>query len=145
MKRNIGVSVLIMVSYLYMTTRRTVLATGALIVPLLLCMVLAVPSAQAAEYNISVANVTMIPLPPTCEARSTKRVIRSGGSVDIVWKSNAEKMIGLTKDGGEWPADGRQRVSIAVQGKHVFPMTFVGKNGAIRTCDVTVFVHAKKK
>ncbi|MES2931591.1 MAG: hypothetical protein V4682_02730 [Patescibacteria group bacterium] len=124
-----------------MTTRRIFLAA---LFPLLLCMVTAVPSAHAADFTISVENVTMVPLPPKCEARATKRSIRSGGSVDIVWKSNAEKMIGLTKGEAEWPADGRQRVAIAVRGKHVFPLTFVGKNGATRTCTATVFVHAKK-
>lgn len=104
----------------------------------------AAPSVHAADFTLSVANVTMVPLPPTCEARATKRVIRSGGSVDIVWKSNAEMMTGLVQGEREWPADGRQRVSIAVLGKHTFPLTFVGKNGATRTCTATVFVHAKK-
>lgn len=131
----------IMVSYLYMTTRRILLASFVF----LFCIVMAAPSAHAASFDIKVANITMVPLPPTCEARATKRVIRSGGTVDIIWKSNAEKMIGLTKGETEWPADGRQRVAIAVLGKHVFPMTFIGKNGATRDCNVTVFVHAKKK
>jgi len=124
-----------------MTTRRILLAAT---LPLLLSIVMAAPSAHAADFTISVENITMVPLPPKCEARATKRVIRSGGSVDIVWKSNAEKMIGLTKGDTEWPADGRQRVAIAVRGKHVFPMTFVGENGATRVCTATVFVHAKK-
>ncbi len=121
------------------TTSRIALA---LIVPALF---LAAPAAKAAEpLTLSVKNVTMIPKPPTCEARATKKVIRSGGSFDLVWKSRgAKKMIGLG-EGKEWPADGRQRVAVAVRGKHVFPLTFVSKDGAIATCPVTVFVHAKR-
>lgn len=141
MKAGTSVYAAIMVSYLYMTTRRTILVSSAL----LLCMFMAAPAAEAASFGLSVANVTMVPLPPTCEARATKRVIRSGGSVDIVWKSNAQKMIGLTQGETEWAPDGRQRVSIAVLGRHDFPMTFIGKNGATKTCNATVFVHAKKK
>lgn len=104
------------------------------------------PSVSATEpLRFTVTNVTMVPKPPTCEARATKKVIRSGGSFDLVWKSKgAEKMLGIG-EGKEWPADGRQRVSIAVLGKHEFPLTFVGKNGAIATCPVTVFVHPKRK
>lgn len=132
-----------MVSYLYMTTRRIVSLAATFV--LFFGAVPAVP-AHAAEFTLSLANVTMVPVPPTCEARATKRVIRSGGSVDIVWKSRgAEKMVGLVKGDQEWPVDGRQRVSIAVLGKHVFPMTFVAESGATRTCSATVFVHAKKK
>jgi len=140
MKTDSSVYVAIVVSYLYMTTRRIFLAFSILF--LSLCM--AAPSAHAASFDLKVANITMVPLPPTCEARATKRVIRSGGTVDIVWKSNAEKMIGLTNGDTEWAADGRQRVAIAVLGKHVFPMTFIGKNGATRVCSATVFVHAKR-
>ena len=103
------------------------------------------PQASAAEpLTLTVANVTMVPKPPTCEARATKKVIRSGGSFDLVWKSKgAEKMLGIG-EGKEWPADGRQRVSIAVRGKHVFPLTFVSEHGAVSVCPVTVFVHAKR-
>ena len=132
-----------MVSYLYMTTRRIVSLSAAF---LLLFVFVPVAPAEASELTFSVKNVTMVPVPPTCEARATKRVIRSGGSVDIVWKSQgAEKMVGLVQGDKEWSADGRQRVSIAVLGKHVFPMTFVAKSGATRTCSATVFVHAKRK
>lgn len=138
MKAGTSVSLAIMVSYLYMNHRYAAL----LILPVLF---LAAPTAHAGSFDIKVANITMVPLPPTCEVRATKRVIRSGGSVDIVWKSNAEKMVGLVKGEKEWSPDGRQRVSIAVLGKHEFPMTFVGKNGATRTCTATVFVHAKRK
>lgn len=132
-----------MVSYLYMTTRRIVSLSATLV---LLFVALPIAPAHAQELRLSVANITMVPVPPTCEARATKRVIRSGGSVDIVWKSRgAQKMLGMVSGEQEWPVKGRQRVSIAVTGKHVFPMTFVAKSGAIATCSATVFVHAKKK
>ena len=100
---------------------------------------------RAESLSLKVANITMVPVPPTCEVRSTKRVIRSGGHVDIVWKSRgAAKMVGMVQGDTEWPADGRQRIALSVRGKHVFPLTFVGKNGATRTCSATVFVHAKR-
>lgn len=126
-----------------MTTRRIVSFGAAL---MLLFVALPAIPAQAKELSISVANVTMVPVPPTCEARATKRIIRSGGSVDIVWKSRgAEKMVGLVQGDTEWPTKGRQRVSIAILGKHEFPMTFIAKSGAVSTCSATVFVHAKKR
>lgn len=132
-----------MVSYLYMTTRRIV-SLSALFV--LLFMAMPAAAADQKAFSLSVANVTMVPVPPTCEVRATKKVIRSGGSVDIVWKSRgAEKMVGLVRGNEEWPVDGRERVSIAVLGKHVFPMTFIAKSGATRTCTATVFVHPRKK
>lgn len=105
-------------------------------------------AARAATQDIAltVKNVTMIPKPPTCEARASKKVMTSGSSVDIVWKSkDAVKMVGLVQGEKEWPADGRQKVTIAVRGKHEFPMTFIGKNGATSTCTAKVFVHAKKR
>ena len=115
-----------------------------LIIPVLLSAFVPMP-ARAADFELSVANITMVPLPPTCEVRATKRVIRSGGSVDIVWKSrNAETVTGMVKGDKEWPTKGRQRVSIAVLGKHEFPMTFTSKNGATKTCTAKVFVHAKR-
>lgn len=115
-----------------------------LIVPVLLGAFAPLP-ARAADFELRVANITMVPLPPTCEVRATKRVIRSGGSVDIVWKSrNAETVTGMVQGDREWPTKGRQRVSIAVLGKHEFPMTFTSKNGGVRTCTAKVFVHAKK-
>ena len=116
----------------------------ALFVPALLFTF--APQVSAAEpLTLTVKNVTMVPKPPTCEARATKKVIRSGGSFDLVWKSKgAVKMLGIG-EGKEWPADGRQRVSIAILGKHEFPLTFVSEHGAIATCPVTVFVHPKRK
>jgi hypothetical protein len=116
------------------------------IIPLLVLAFAPAPAAHAADFTLSIANITMVPVPPTCEVRSTKKIIRSGGSFDLVWKSKgAEKMVGLVRGEEEWPADGRRRVSIAVLGKHEFPMTFVGKNGATATCTAKVFVHPKKK
>ncbi len=126
-----------------MTTRRIVFFGATL---MLFFVALPAIPAQAKELSISVANVTVVPVPPTCEVRATKRVMHSGGSVDIVWKSRgAEKAVGLVQGDKEWPTKGRQRVSIAVLGKHVFPMTFIAKSGAISTCSATVFVHAKKR
>lgn len=123
-----------------MTTSRIALA---LVVPALFLTF--VPAARAAEpLSLTVTSITMVPKPPTCEARATKKVVRSGGSFTLKWKSkDAEYMYGFT-EGKEWPADGKQKVSIAVLGKHVFPLTFVSKNGATATCPVTVFVHPKR-
>lgn len=133
---------IVLVQWVYMTNLSRIAL--ALFVPALLFSF--APSASAAEpLTLTVKNVTMVPKPPTCEARATKKVIRSGGSFELKWKSKgAEHMYGLT-EGKQWPADGKQRVSIAVLGKHEFPLTFVGKNGAIATCPVTVFVHPKRK
>lgn len=130
-----------LVEWMHMTTTSRI-ALGLLVPALFLA---AAPLASAQEpLQLTVTNVTMVPKPPTCEARATKRVIRSGGSFDLVWKSTgAAMMLGIGED-TEWPADGRQRVSIAIRGKHVFPLTFVSKNGAIATCPVTVFVHPKR-
>ncbi len=115
-----------------------------LVIPVLLGAFVPMP-ARAADLELRVANITMVPLPPTCEVRATKRVIRSGGSVDIVWKSrNAETVTGMVKGDKEWATKGRQRISIAVLGKHEFPMTFTSKSGATSTCTAKVFVHAKK-
>lgn len=102
-----------------------------------------VEAAPKDELSFTVSKVTMVPKPPTCEARTTKRIIRSGGFFDIVWKSDAEKMVGLVQ-GKEFPPDGRQRMAIAFKGKHEFPLTFIGENGATTTCPVKVFVHAKR-
>jgi len=118
--------------------------TALLILPFLLSAAVPVGTAQAAELSISVTNVTMIPKPPTCEARGTKKRMTSGGTLSIVWKSDdAYHMESLIRGGSTWPADGRERVSIAVTGKHVFPLTFTGPGGTV-TCPVTVFVHPKK-
>ncbi len=103
-------------------------------------------NAAESDMKLEVKHVTMIPKPPACEARASKKTIRSGGSVDIVWKSTgAVKMVGLVQGDKEWPADGRQRVSIAVLGKHTFPLTFVDRNGTTATCTAKVFVKAKKR
>lgn len=124
-----------------MTTRRITLAV---LLPLLLCMVIAVPTTHAADFNVSIKNVTMVKAPPTCEVRATKRVMRSGGTTEIVWKSDrADHMVGLTRDPREWPTKGRERFAIAFVGKHEFPLTFVGPGGKT-TCIAKVFVHPKK-
>lgn len=81
--------------------------------------------------------------PPRCEARASKRTMRSGDAVNITWKSKgAMQMVGLTKD-DTWPTKGKQRVMIAHEGKHTFPLAFIGKGG-IALCPVTVFVHPKR-
>lgn len=129
-----------MVSYLYMTTRRIVSLSAAFVL-----LFVALPFAPAQAKNLSVTNVA-VPEPLSCEARTTRKIIRTGGFVDIVWKSEgAEKMIGLVKGSKEWPVEGRQRFSTSVLGKHIFPMTFIGKNGNTTTCSVTIFVHPKRK
>lgn len=124
-----------------MTTRRIILAS---IIPLLLGVLIAVPSAHAAELTFSVENVTMVKAPPTCEARTTKRIMRSGSTTQIVWKSTrADYMEGMTRGERQWPTKGRERVAIAVLGKHEFPLTFVGPGGKT-TCIAKVFVHPRK-
>lgn len=114
-----------------------------IILPVLLFA--AAPAARAAEpYTLSVSKITMVKIPPTCEVRSTKKRMTSGGTTEIVWKSDrATRMTGLVKGDKEWPTKGRQRVSIAVVGKHEFPMTFEGPGGKT-TCVAKVFVKAKK-
>lgn len=124
-----------------MTTRRIILAT---VLPLLFGMLIAVPSAQASELTLSVENITMVKAPPTCEVRSTKRIMRSGSTTEIVWKSTrAEYMQGMTRGDRVWPTKGRERFAIAVLGKHEFPLTFVGPGGET-TCIAKVFVHPRK-
>lgn len=123
-----------------MTTRRIVSLGAALVL-----LFVALPFTPAHAKNLSVTNVA-VPGPVSCEARTTRKIIRTGGFVHIEWKSEgAEKMVGLVKGNTEWPVEGRQRISISVLGKHVFPMTFIGKNGSTTTCSVTVFVHPKRK
>ena len=101
---------------------------------------------QAAEpFTIEVTNIVMVPKPPTCDARASKRSIHSGDAVTITWKSKgAETMKGLSTATAEWPTRGKQRVAISVVGKHIFPLTFITKNGGVATCPVKVFVHPKK-
>ncbi len=101
---------------------------------------------QAAEpYALEITNITMVPKPPTCSARASKRSIRSGDAITITWKSKgAETMRGLSTATADWPTDGKQRVAIGVVGKHIFPLTFITKNGGVATCPVKVFVHPKK-
>ncbi|MBU1293089.1 hypothetical protein KJ819_03440 [Patescibacteria group bacterium] len=102
---------------------------------------------QAAEtLSFEVTNITIVPKPPTCYARASKRVITSGDAVIITWKSKgAETMKGLSTATAEWPTRGKQRVAIGVVGKHIFPLTFITKDGGVATCPVKVFVHPKKK
>lgn len=123
-----------------MTTRRTVSLGTALVL-----FFVALPLAPLHAKNLSVTNVA-VPEPLSCEARTTRKIIRTGGFTDIIWKSEgAEKMVGLVRGNKEWPVEGRQRIAISVLGKHVFPMTFIGKSGITTTCSVTVFVHPKRK
>lgn len=123
-----------------MTTRPLVSLSAVFVL-----LFVALPVAPAHAKNLSVTNVA-VPEPLSCKARTTRKIIRTGGFTDIVWKSEgAEKMVGLVKEGKEWPVDGRQRISTSVLGKHVFPMTFIAKSGATTTCSVTVFVHPKRK
>jgi len=127
-----------------MNTRFSLRLAALLILPILLSAAVPAGAAQAADFSISVANITMITKPPTCEARATKKRMTSGGTLSIVWKSDdADHMESLIRGGSTWPANGRERVSIAVAGKHVFPLTFTGPGGTV-TCPVTVFVHPKK-
>ncbi|HEY0948294.1 MAG TPA: hypothetical protein VGE53_02305 [Candidatus Paceibacterota bacterium] len=129
-----------------MTTNLSRFSASFMLATLLLMGLPLAARAATQDIALTVKNVTMIPKPPTCEARASKKVMTSGSSVDIVWKSkDAVKMVGLVQGEKEWPADGRQKVTIAVRGKHEFPMTFIGKNGATSTCTAKVFVHAKKR
>ncbi len=127
-----------------MTTKTAMRLSIVLVLPLLLLGV-ASPARAAEPVQLSIKNITMVPIPPTCEVRATKKHMRSGGTLSIVWKSDdAVKMTGLVQGDQEWPADGRQRISIAVPGKHLFPLTFTGKNGTTATCTAKVFVKPKK-
>lgn len=104
----------------------------------------ALPAHAESPFTISVKSITMVKIPPTCEVRATKKRMTSGGSMEIVWKSDrATSMTGLVKGDTVWPTKGRQRVSIAVLGKHEFPMTFEGPGGKT-TCVAKVFVHPKR-
>jgi len=119
-------------------------AHGCALLILPLAFLAYAPDASAKELGFSVSNVTMVTIPPTCEVRSTKRIMRSGGTTQIVWKSTrADHMEGLTRGDRQWPTKGRERVAIAVVGKHEFPLTFVGPGGKT-TCIAKVFVHPKK-
>ena len=129
-----------------MTTNATRFGASLMLASLMAMGVPLAARAATQDIGLTVKNITMIPKPPTCEARASKKTMTSGSSVDIVWKSkDAVKMVGLVKGEKEWPADGRQKVTIAVRGKHEFPMLFVGKNGATATCTAKVFVHGKRK
>ncbi|MBU2158591.1 hypothetical protein KKD81_02830 [Patescibacteria group bacterium] len=103
-------------------------------------------SAHAAEaLTFEVTNITIVPKPPTCSARGSKRTMRSGDAFHITWKSKgADRMIGLSDGTTEWPTKGKQRVAIGVVGKHIFPLTFITKHGGVETCEVKIFVHPKK-
>jgi hypothetical protein len=113
-----------------------------LIVPVLFFV--ALPAHAASPFTLSVKSITMVKAPPTCDVRSTKKRMTSGGVTEIVWKSKyATSMTGLTRDERVWETKGRQRVAIAFVGKHEFPMTFEGPGGKT-TCVAKVFVKAKK-
>lgn len=107
-------------------------------------LLVAAPVHAAPAFGLSIANITTVKMPPTCEVRSTKKRMTSGSTTQIVWESkNATTMTGLVKGDTVWPTKGRERVSIAVIGKHEFPMTFEGPGGKT-TCTAKVFVKAKK-
>lgn len=129
---------------MYMTIRSLSRASALLIVPALL-LAAAPFSAEAADIqSLSVGKITFVPVSPTCEVRSTKKRMTSGSTTEIVWESkNATKMTGLVKGDATWPTKGRERVSIAVLGKHEFPMTFEGPGGKT-TCVAKVFVKERK-
>ncbi len=115
-----------------------------LFVPILFLAALPAHAATTTPLTLSVKSITIVKAPPTCEVRSTKRVMTSGSVTEIVWESkNATSMTGLTRDEKVWPTKGRQRVAIAFLGKHEFPMTFEGPGGRT-TCVAKVFVHPKK-
>lgn len=125
-----------------MTHRPLVRACAFFILPIALFAF--APEARAKDITFTVSSVTMVKAPPTCEARSTKKVMRSGSVTEIVWKSTrADYMEGMTRDTRTWPTKGRERVAIAFVGKHEFPLTFVGPGGKT-TCIAKVFVHPRK-
>lgn len=127
-----------------MTT--TFLRAGALSVFLAGVFVGTPVSVQAnePELTFSVVNVALKPKPPTCEARSTKRRIVSGGATEIVWRSkNASYMLGIV-DGEVWPTDGRRRIALSGPATYEFPLVFVGKGG-LATCYAKVEVRAERK
>ncbi len=100
--------------------------------------------AEASEPQVIHVKIKAGEPAPTCKVRSTKKRITAGGTTTIVWDSeNADKMLGLTK-GGQWEAEGRQKVAIGFVGKKQFQMTFIGQGG-IATCTATVHVHPKVK
>ena len=104
----------------------------------------ATPAHAATASDVRVTSITVVKAPPTCEVRATKKRMTSGGTLEIVWDSEyAWSMTGLVKGDKVWPTEGRQRVSIAVLGKHEFPMTFEGPGGKT-TCTAKVFVKAKR-
>lgn len=107
-------------------------------------LLLPIPASAAEGMKLTVANVTMVKVPPTCEVRSTKKRMTSGSVTEIVWTSDhATHMKGMTRDERVWPKKGRERVAIAFVGKHEFPLTFVGPGGET-TCIAKVFVKPKK-
>lgn len=133
-----------MLSYLYMSTRTLVSISAAIVIPAFLFS-FAHAHAASPEFNMRVSKITMVKMPPTCEVRATKKRMTSGGTVDIVWKSDhATRMTGLTRDERVWPTKGREHFAIAFVGKHEFPMTFEGPGGKT-TCVAKVFVKAKKE
>jgi hypothetical protein len=117
----------------------------ALALPVLLVSAAPVPVQAASPFTLSVKNITIVPAPPTCEVRSTKKRMASGSATYIVWESkNATAMTGLTRGEQVWPTKGRQRVAIAILGKHEFPLTFEGPGGKT-TCTAKVFVKQRSE
>lgn len=132
-----------MLSYLYMTNRTLASISAAIVIPAFL-LSFAPAYAATPDFSLRVSKVTMVKMPPTCEVRATKKRMTSGGTVDIVWKSeHATRMTGLTRDKRIWPTKGREHFAIAFVGKHEFPMTFEGPGGTT-TCVAKVFVKPKK-
>lgn len=130
-----------MVSWGHMTTRTLSLAGASLVLSL---FVFALPAHAQVPFTLSIQSITIVKAPPTCEARSTKRWMRSGSVTEIVWESeNATSMTGFTSAARVWPTEGRERVAIGFTGKHEFPLTFTGPGGTT-TCIAKVFVHAKR-
>lgn len=119
---------------------------SALLIIVSACFGLAPVPAAAAEtpqLSFRIASVTTRPVPPTCEARSTKRRMASGNVTEIVWKSeNASYMLGIIP-GEPRPANGRQRIALSGPATYEFPLVFVGKGGLV-TCYATVHVRAPR-
>ncbi len=127
-----------------MNTRHFTRLAIVLVVPILLLAGVPAHAASSTPMTLRISNITIVKVPPSCDVRSTKKRMVSGGVTEIVWKSkNATSMTGLTTDERMWPTKGRERFAIAFVGKHEFPMTFEGPGGKT-TCIAKVFVKAKK-
>ncbi len=127
-----------------MNTRHFSRLALVLVVPILLLAGVPAHAATSTPMTLRISGITIVKVPPSCEVRSTRKRMTSGGVTEIVWKSDhATKMTGLTTDERVWPIKGRERFAIAFVGKHEFPMTFEGPGGTT-TCIAKVFVKAKK-